>query len=198
MKKKYFKNKKREDTGFTIIEMMISIGIFLIVVTVGMTALLNASAIHQKSQDTRSILDSLNFMMDDMSRNIRTGTAYVCTGGNSSPDSPCINGNNLYFTSSDGVSHYQYIITTASGSNNGGVQKIITDNPNSALDLNTPLTDSTKIIIGSGSGFTVTGLGSADDLQPFVTIRLVGSIISNGSTSSFSIQTSVSQRAADF
>ncbi|MEJ0001974.1 MAG: hypothetical protein WDN09_02225 [bacterium] len=45
-----------------------------------MSALLNANALQQKSQDMRSIMDSLSFIMEEMSRNLRTGYAYHCFG----------------------------------------------------------------------------------------------------------------------
>jgi prepilin-type N-terminal cleavage/methylation domain-containing protein len=189
MRKKYFKNKKKQSGGFTIIEMMISIAIFLIVVTIGMESLLNASFVHQKSQDTRSILDSLNFMMDDMSRNIRTGSAYNCVDNNGAIISSCpTNGAGISFTSSDSsatILNYYF-------DSNNNLQKISGSNP--AVQLNP---DGVKF--ATDSGFTVTGaaLAGADNLQPFVTIRLVGSILSKGTTTSFSLQTSVSQRQGD-
>ena len=43
-----------------------------------MGALLNANLLYNKSKDMRSILDSLSFTMDDMSRNLRTGLNYYC------------------------------------------------------------------------------------------------------------------------
>ena len=36
---------------------------------VGMDSLLNANLVHRKSEDMRSIMDSLSFIMEDMSRN---------------------------------------------------------------------------------------------------------------------------------
>jgi Tfp pilus assembly protein PilW len=65
-------------TGYTIIETMIAISLFLVVVMTGMTALLNANLLHQKSQNMRSIIDNLSFIMEDMSRNIRTGSNFHC------------------------------------------------------------------------------------------------------------------------
>jgi len=64
--------------GFTIIETMITISIFFIVVVIGMGAVLNANLLHNKSQNMRSIMDNLNFIMEDMSKNIRTGYNYRC------------------------------------------------------------------------------------------------------------------------
>jgi hypothetical protein len=169
--------------------MMISIGIFLIVITIGMESLLNASFIHQKSQDTRSVLDSLNFMMDDMSRSIRTGSGYSCidSGGTFSA-SNCVGlVSAISFTASDG-SNIAYSILP------GGIVQKTTSSGGTV-----PLTDTAHITIGAGSGFTVSGAasGNADNLQPLVTIRLIGTITSKGTTTSFSLQTSVSQRAGD-
>src|SRR4026209_1259047 len=64
--------------GYTVIETMIAVSLFIIIVIAGMGALLNANLLHQKSRDMRSIIDNLSFVMEDMSRNIRTGTNYYC------------------------------------------------------------------------------------------------------------------------
>jgi Tfp pilus assembly protein PilW len=75
-------NKKR---GYTIIETMISVSLFIIIVMAGMGALLNANLLHQKSQNMRSIMDNLSFIMEDMSRNLRTGHDYYCMTSNTFP-----------------------------------------------------------------------------------------------------------------
>src|SRR5262245_6769724 len=67
-----------KNQGFTIIETMISVALFIIITTVGMGTLLNGNLLYQKSQDMRTIIDNLNYTMEDMSRNIRTGYNYRC------------------------------------------------------------------------------------------------------------------------
>src|SRR3989344_7981950 len=74
MKKMYFKNQR----GYTIIETMIAVSLFLVIITAGMGALLNANLLHQKSQSMRSIMDNLSFILEDMYRNLRTGSGYHC------------------------------------------------------------------------------------------------------------------------
>jgi Tfp pilus assembly protein PilV len=64
MLKKYTK----KESGYTIIETMIAVSLFLIVVTTGIGALLNANLLHQKSASMRSIMDNLSFAMEDMNR----------------------------------------------------------------------------------------------------------------------------------
>ena len=193
MQKKYFKNKK---CGFTIIETMISVAIFLIIVTISMEALLNVSFIHQKSQNARSIMDSLNFVMDDMSRNIRTGYDYGCLNEESTNIGDCplggeTPGPGISFTSSDGISHVVYELRY----DNNNVLYI-----QKSIDGGIPMrltSEQVNLDLGS-SGFNVSGAaGIGDGLQPIVTIRLNGSITTKGNVTPFSLQTSVSQRQID-
>src|SRR3989344_6919944 len=76
--KSIFFLKIKKQRGYTIIETMISVSLFLIIIMAGMGALLNANLLHQKSQNMRSIMDNLSFIMEDMSRNLRTGYNYHC------------------------------------------------------------------------------------------------------------------------
>ena len=192
MFKKYLKNKK----GFTIIETMISIAIFLMIVMVGMGALLNANSIHNKSQDQRSIMDSLNFIMEDMSRNIRTGYDYYCIDNGdidsaSSGTKSCLSGSaqgGISFNSSIDGSRWSYYFDS---DHNLNLQKITEENSNT-VQLN-----SNEITFSNTSGFIVAGADPDDNQQPFVIIRLVGEITSKGNTTPFSLQTSVSQRLID-
>ena len=71
-------NRKYKISGFTIIEMMIAISIFLIVVMYGMNTLLSANLLKAKTENSRSILDNLSFVMEDMARNMRTGSGFRC------------------------------------------------------------------------------------------------------------------------
>jgi len=166
------KNKK-QNRGFTIIEMMIAIAIFLIVVTIGIGALLNTNLIHQKTQDMRSILDNLSFVMEDMSRNIRTGSEYSSTGTGE-----------ISFKASPSNDVWEYVISS-------NIQRVIAGGPPVTL------TPSEIEIDPSVSSFTITGEEPTDDFQPFVTIKLVGTITSRGNVTPFSLQTSVSQRLID-
>ncbi|MCM2339092.1 MAG: prepilin-type N-terminal cleavage/methylation domain-containing protein [Burkholderiales bacterium] len=169
------KVKNKNNSGYTIIETMIAISLFLIVVMIGMGSLLNTTLIHGKSQDMRSIVDNLSFIMEDISRNVRTG--YDFAGG----------GNIISFTSSNGAA-WSY--------------KIEGSNLSKSIDGGTNWTqlNSGEITFKNGSGFSLTGVlpPPGDTLQPLITVRLVGEIISKDNISTpFSLQTSISQRLAD-
>jgi len=72
------KNKFRIKNGFTLIEVMVATAIFTIIMTAGIGAILNANTAHKTNQNQRSILDNLNFAMEDMARNLRLGSNYFC------------------------------------------------------------------------------------------------------------------------
>ena len=180
------KHKKLDkQNGYTIIETMIAVSIFLVVIMVGMSALLNADLIHKKSGDMRSIMDNLSFVMEDISRNLRTGYSYHCIDdGNLNAIEPrsCLSGNGISFKS-DAGDRIKYII----GSD---IQKSMAGG--SYVELTSP-----EIVIDPSSHFTVVGAELSDTLQPFVTIKLVGKITYRSIETPFSLQTSVSQRSLD-
>ncbi len=64
--------------GFTLIEMIVSLGLFSIVVTISVGALLVLVATNQQLQSEQSVMTNLSFALDSMTREIRTGTSYYC------------------------------------------------------------------------------------------------------------------------
>jgi prepilin-type N-terminal cleavage/methylation domain-containing protein len=166
-------NNNNKKNGYTIIETMIAVSLFLIVITIGTGSLLNSTLLQKKSQDMRSIMDNLSFIMEDISKNLRTGSNY--SGGDTQ----------ISFLASDG-NPWVYAIS------NGNIQKSV-DGGTNWIELN-----SSEINLESGSGFSIIGISPSDNLQPFVTIRLVGKITAeNNLITPFSLQTSVSQRLVD-
>lgn len=208
--KKYIYSKKKDisrERGYTIIETMISISLFLIIIMSGLGALLNANMLHKKSQNMRSIIDSLNFVMEDMSKNIRTGSSYHCfvlgdtiptfpLGAIASPKS-CAGGNGWgiafeyqYGSRLDISDQWVYYI-------DGG--KIFKTTGGPYLESNFVQMTPDEIVVDPNSSFTVVGAEPppGDEQQPMVIIRLIGEITFKNVTTPFSLQTSVSQRTVD-
>ncbi|HPS21214.1 MAG TPA: prepilin-type N-terminal cleavage/methylation domain-containing protein [Candidatus Paceibacterota bacterium] len=195
------KENVKKIRGFTIIEMMIAIAIFLVVVVFGMQSLLNANFVQKKSQSMRSLYDSLTFALDDMSKNIRVGSSYFCiTEGTDfysiqdEKTKSCKDGLGISFESSTGTKgngkdQWVYFISEnklykSTGPSYSGVD-------NFAVQM-TP----DEVVLGEqASGFSVLGAEppSDDKQQPLVIIRLVGSV----RDIPFSIETAVSQRLID-
>jgi hypothetical protein len=196
-------SKFNSGSGYTIIETMVAISLFLVVIMYGTTALLNANLLHKKSGDMRSIIDNLSFIMEDMSKNLRVGYDYRCFEvGNNMPlagdqsfgvPQDCEDGWAIAFENSndadqsDSTNQWVYFIT------DGKIYKS-TNSTEDYVELTTPEVE----ILQDASGFSVIGSDSDDDQQPFVIIKLNGRItLKNNVITPFSLQTSVSQRLID-
>jgi prepilin-type N-terminal cleavage/methylation domain-containing protein len=73
-------------SGFTLIEMIVSLGVFSFVITIAVGALLMLVAASKQLQGEQVVMTNLSFALDSMTREIRTGTYYYCdsqasTGG---------------------------------------------------------------------------------------------------------------------
>ena len=67
-----------KQSGFTLIEMIVSLGVFSVVITIAVGALLVLIATNQQLQAEQSVMTNLSFALDSMTREIRTGTRYFC------------------------------------------------------------------------------------------------------------------------
>jgi len=86
--------------GFTLTEILISTSIFGAVAVMGVSILFASQAIYKRISFTRNATDNLNFVMEAMTREIRTGTHYGCvnTVGNFQDPANSIKYNSLNFT----------------------------------------------------------------------------------------------------
>lgn len=202
--KNIFKNKKQnlsDKGGYTIIETMISISLFLIIVTMGMNALLNANVLLNKAKDARAIMDNLTFIMEDMSRNIRTGDQYKCSAdlsfSNPATDTlSCITGGTISFRESITGARWAYSIVSYDGGQTFKIRKTTDASATPAIWVD--LTDE-GIHLSNVSGFSVLGARPlpGDTQQPFVNIRLVGEMRYKNVVTPFALQNSISQTTID-
>ena len=160
----------------------------------------------------RSIMDNLSFIMEDMSRNLRTGYNYRCITAESDLSSANIG------TAKSGPSCWGIVFEFATGNasnpNDQWVYYIGSDislpgNPLAIWKSTVgPYTNRSnfikltpnEVVIDEPNGFSVLGAeppSAGDKRQPFVTIRLVGIITYKNIVTPFSLQTSVSQRRID-
>jgi len=171
--------------GFTLIEMTVSLGLFAVVVMIGMGAFFAISDSNSKVQSMRLALDNLNLALESMSRDIRTGTAYHCdyaalpiTARNDCPTGA----SSFSFLSQDGDQVvYQLNGSTIERSTTGGA--IFT--PLTAPDINVDYL--TFYVLGSEY------VAPYEFEQPVVVIT-VGGTAGTKIPSRFNIQTTVVQR----
>jgi|AntAceMinimDraft_6_1070360.scaffolds.fasta_scaffold06522_4 prepilin-type N-terminal cleavage/methylation domain-containing protein len=185
--------------GFTLIEVMISVAIFTIIMTVGMGALVNITQNYSIARERKTVADNLSFMLESVTREIRLGTEYY-SGSGSSP---------TFFqkSSRDGsASSVGFVMANPSDirgqymsySLEDGVLKRYRYKPDGVPLQEDTLNDSNAVIIES-IDFTVIGStlsGTSDGRQPLVWIRMKARSLKNDT--SLSLQTLVSQRALDF
>jgi len=67
-----------KQSGFTLIEMLVSLSLFTVVITITVGSLLVLINGNRELVSTQSVMDSLSFSLDSMTREIRTGRSYVC------------------------------------------------------------------------------------------------------------------------
>ena len=71
-------NNTNTHSGFTLVEMIVSLAVFSFVITMSVGALLMLVASNSQLQKEQSVMTNLSFAIDSMAREIRTGTLYFC------------------------------------------------------------------------------------------------------------------------
>ena len=197
--------------GFTLIELMVSVGIFTIVMVVALGALLAIAESDRRAQTLKTITNNLNFAVESMSRNIRTGREYNCgssAGGDCSQASGEPNGDtSLYFRAIDGnIWAYRWSTDCTPPNTTGCIQR--STNGGSTWEV---ITAPEVVVANCGSqitgtctpgtaGLTFYLLGSTqgDIYQPRVIITIRGYVqVSAALRSNFNLQTTVTQRLYD-
>lgn len=77
----------QKQKGFTLVEMIVAVGLFAVVMVICVMALLSLVSANKKAQALQSVMNNLNVAVDGMVRSVRMGTLYHCgqTGTYSTP-----------------------------------------------------------------------------------------------------------------
>lgn len=176
------KNKKRK--GFTLIELVVSLGLFSIVVLLASGAYLVMVHLNQKAQATTIGINNISFALDSMMRSIRNGHNYTCGG-----PPRCDPSTSFAFIDATGKT-VQYNRPNPGGANNGFIQQNI-------AGVTAEMTDKTTVNVKS-LNFYLSGAAVGDTDPPYVTVIVTGSVSSiAGKTEDFSIETSATMRGTD-
>lgn len=212
--------------GFTLIEMIVSLGLFSVVTTIAVGALVALIGTNEQLQNERSVMTNLSFALDSMTREIRTGTNYYCAGrpnyssGGSeaifnSADSQetlgddvkdCFNGKN----GGDNLQGVSFVEGGDSITSSAGVKRILyfydsTGGVNDGKIMRRIGDEPAQSIVSSGiyitdAEFFVTGsepLSSGNEVQPAVTIIIKATDVDDPTAKEYKIQTTVTQRSLD-
>ena len=192
---------KKKSLGFSLIELMVAVGLFSIVMTVGMGTLVVIIRAGGAAQEKQTLTANLSFVLDGMSRKLRTGYNYYCadnvvSGGmlvSGSSRSDCASGASaIAFIDGETGDRMAYrydsslkaILQRIDDGGAGGAAKAITASGVEIEDL--------EFIV------EWTGIPPADTNQPQVRILLHGQAAGIFSKETpFFIQTAVTSRGLD-
>lgn len=198
------KNNKR---AFTLIEMIVAVGLFSIVMMVALAIILSVVDNNKKVHSVNVVVNNLNFSIDSMVRDIKTGVYYRCGASNLitiSDTSSCGPGARedivtLVSTISSLIRIVQYEFVPVAGTNPGKIVKRSCPASDDGVQVTcngtwTP-SDLTSNEIDVTSAKFIINPGVAGSAQPTVFLQISGtSAINPTEASDFRIQTLISQR----
>lgn len=217
------KIKKHLQSGFSLVELIVSLAVFSVVITISVGALLTLISTNQKLQIEQSIMTNMSFALDSMTREIRTGTNYYCLSGS---ESAGLNDGQQIFSGgkdmdTDSIrdcdgntsnSNYHGISFLETGdsltaSSDDEVDRVAYFYASSTKELMRRIDKGEpRSIISSGveivnAEFFVSDTAklydSGDTVQPTVTIFIQARDVSDASGKLYNIQTTVTQRTLD-
>ncbi len=190
-------NRKK---GFSLIEVVVSLGIFAIAALIGVSSFLSLAVTQRKVINIQSTYDNLRYSIEVMAKEIRTGDTYYCgvfsgTIATLAPNDCRPTGAGaqaLTFINSQGIMiSYRYSTAVVNGQTIGILQRQLGSaawEQVSGNDVN--LQDFRFFVTGS--------LPSAGETPPFqavITVVSRGISGSGRSTAQFSLETTVTQRS---
>ncbi len=198
-----FKSKK----GFTLVELLVATAVFMSVMVVAISSLMIIINSNKQSESIKSVVDNVTFAIDNISRNLRSGTDYHCYPETGVPDCPG-GGDEISATvtlpNGATTTIFYKFVKNPLGVNEGNIQKC-----DRSINLFCPLggwksmtapisnvniTNVTFYVLGATqSGKTVS---CPSRTQPRIILTGTGQVISkNGNTSDFTLQTTFSRRS---
>ena len=177
--------------GFTLMEMIVALGVFSVAITIALAGFVNILDMQKRADAIRTAYDSIDFVMEAMSREIKTGTEY-CT--DISAGGPICGGlnNPFYFSTSDPNNENKTIIYRLT---NNKIEIAVTPKnftPTTFVAFTPPEVKITKL------EFDVTGYFLGDSIQPMVTVIIQAEVaVKQGAKVQLNLQTTVTQREID-
>jgi len=193
-------NKIKKQKGFSLVEMLVAVGIFMSIMTIAISSLISIIGANKKAQAIKSTIDSVTFAVEDISRDMRVGTDYTCSLNGSFPVSgkDCTEGGSAvqYKKSNNDIVTYRFYDPAVSANSEKDVlTRQINNDAEIALvskDSNVDITSMKFYVIGADNEFSAVTAKT----QPRVIITASGLISVKGSSdTTFNLQTSISQRA---
>lgn len=179
--------------GFTLIELTVSVSLFIVIMLVAVGALLSLVNANRKARSLEGVINNLNITIDGAVRAARMGSRYNCNAAGVPPSTgaDCPEGGNSFsfapYGSDDDEASERFVYTFSDGrlfrSMDGGSSFVPVTAPEVAI------TDLTFYVIGTAKG---------DEVQPKVVMVIKGTAGETEDTrSTFYIQATAVQRTLD-
>lgn len=174
----------RRQKGFTLIELMVAIGLFAVVMTLATGAYLTMINVNRRAQALATGVDSLSFSIETMTREIRTGSSYACTNGQ-----PVCTSFSFVDTARETVTY----------SLNAGAKTLTRTTPTSSYTLNDPtVAQITTFFVYLYGPASYSASGNTDTEQARVHILLTARVLADaGQYKTFTIETAATMRGSD-
>jgi prepilin-type N-terminal cleavage/methylation domain-containing protein len=193
----YSENKKQFNSllytkGFSLIEVLVSLSIFAVVVTIAVGSLMMLVTANAKARNLSAVMTNISYTLDAMTREIRMGSSYTC-GKTASDPKQCPSGSSVFSFNEGGKS--------LTGVNGGRVAYELAGGVLTRKLLSSgavlPMTDDSVQI--TRADFVLTGGSQTDSESPTVTIYIEGTTgdTSDNTSSTFHVQTTVVQQLLD-
>lgn len=82
----FSKNSHSNNRGFTLVEMLVSVALFAVVMLVSTAVIFSIIGGNKKAQGINAVSNNLNFAIESMVRDIKTGYGYSCYGNQRDAD----------------------------------------------------------------------------------------------------------------
>lgn len=74
-----YKSRSSHKNGFTMLEMIVSLGIFGVVAIIAVGALVRIVGLNRQAQSLQAAMNNINYALESMSREMRVGSHFTCT-----------------------------------------------------------------------------------------------------------------------
>lgn len=192
-------------SGFTLIELMIATSLFTIIMLMGIGSLIVSSNSAKAAQKLRIAVDNVNFAMEIMTRELRTGSLYNCadTSIEISSDIPsdCTGGNVIAFTpqkdEGSSVSRVAYVLKDRVDGATKSLVRCEGDSNNCSEIVSGDVNVQLLKFYVRGSGLNPNNDPDKDKTQPSVSILMSGVVKKKDGFAPFTLQSMASQRSTE-
>lgn len=184
-------------SGFSLIEVLVSLSIFTVVMIISVGSLMVLIGANARAQNSQAAITNISYMLDSMTREIRTGTDYYCAASGSLPTAggatqDCANSSSFAFNEGGRSLTRGLTSNRIAYRLNGSVVE-------RRLSNQTWLPVTSRDITVTSLRFVTSGSTRNDAVAPTVTIFLSGTAgdASDDTLTEFDVQTTVVQQSID-